>query len=78
MVASLQDLALPPRVRRPPLVKRDPAPNPGDGGNGMSLSITNNMDVLRTKLLRELIQRRVNSRRQGWVSRNQEILNSVG
>ena len=33
--------------------KRDPEPD----NHGMSLSITNNMDVLRTKLLREIIHR---------------------
>ena len=52
--------------------KRDP------DANGMSLSITNNMDVLRSKLLRELIQRRESSYRQNWLNRNKEILDNVG
>ena len=60
----------------------------GDGAEGgggdpenpeeMSLSVTNNMDVLRTKLLRELLQRSQSMRRQSWINRNQQILASVG
>ncbi|XP_059086363.1 putative uncharacterized protein DDB_G0277255 isoform X2 [Tigriopus californicus] len=53
------------------LQKRDPQ------ANGLSLSITNNMDVLRSKFLRELIQRRENKLRQNWV-RNQELLDDIG
>lgn len=54
--------------------KRDPAPE----ANGMSLSIINNMDVLRSKLLRELTQRRENLNRLSWVNRNKEILEDIG
>jgi hypothetical protein len=45
---------------------------------GMSLSIVNNMDVLRSKLLRELVQRRENINRQSLFNRNKEILEDIG
>jgi len=40
--------------------KRSPVPEPNEGGNGLTLSITANMDALRSKLIRELIRRQRN------------------
>jgi len=50
-----------------------------NGGSGLNLSILNNMDVLRNKLLRELMAR--NQQRNSWSSlsnRNQAILDDLG
>lgn len=54
-------------------------PRKRSNGNGLNLSILNNMDVLRNKLLRELMAR--NQARNTWSSlseRNQAILDDIG
>ncbi len=47
----------------------------GGGGGGGGLSVTNNFDVLRNKLLRKLVERM--DQRRGWADRNQKVINRI-
>jgi len=66
-----------PWQQTPRSVKSSPRKR-SNGGSGLNLSILNNMDVLRNKLLRELMAR---NQRNSWSSlsnRNQAILDDLG